>query len=109
MRGLLHDFFKSLGYKVECFSTGGAALKRLHESTHAVSAVVADIRMTPMNGMHLLNLVKRDHPEIPVVLFTAAGSPDQRDEALRQGALQYLMKPFSLADLQKAIADKSRK
>ena len=105
MRGLLHDFFHTLGYQVECFSTGGAVLKRLQENNATVSAVIADIRMTPMNGMELLQKVKATYPTLPVVLITSAGGPKQRDEAMKHGALHYLTKPFSLSELE-IIVDK---
>lgn len=102
MRSLLRDFFTSQGYRVDCYATGAAALKAM-QSEPALSAVVADIRMVPMNGMELLQKMKADRPQLPVVLFTSAGSPDERDEALRSGAATYLTKPFSLTDLQRVL------
>lgn len=109
MRGLLHDFLRSQGYEVECFATGNAALKRVGEGTPPITAVVADIRMAPMNGMELLKKLKEGHSEIPVVLFTSAGGPDQRDEALRGGALSYFTKPFPLSELQRVLTAASPK
>ena len=102
MRTLLSDFFSSQGYRVRCYSTGAAALKSLQEDS-IPAAVVADIRMIPMSGMDLLKKVKKDFPSLPVVLFTSAGNPEERDEALRSGASDYFTKPFALSDLRSVV------
>lgn len=104
MRGLLEDFFKSLGYRVDCFSSALAALKMLRANKPSSNCILlADIRMIPMNGIELLKIVKKEYPSLPVVLFTSAGGPDERDEVLRQGGSYYFTKPFSLGELHKAI------
>jgi len=103
MRTLLHDFFVSQGYRVACYSTGKGALENLIAAKVPFSALLADIRMKPMNGMELLVQVKTQFPQLPVVLFTSAGTPDERDLALSQGALHYMTKPFSLTELRSIV------
>ena len=103
MRGLLRDFFTSLGYRVTSCATGGAALKILHNREITVAALIADIRMNPMDGIALLKRLRVEFPLLPVVLFTSAGSPEGRDEALLLGALHDLTKPFSLTELRAVI------
>jgi len=62
--------------------------------THSVGLVVSDVQMRPMDGYTLLQTIKRDHPEIPVVLMTAFGEVGKAVAAMRAGACDYLLKPF---------------
>jgi DNA-binding NtrC family response regulator len=69
--------------------------------------VVADIKMPQMDGMELLELIKRDHPDQTVVMMTAFGSVDIAVEAMRSGAYDFITKPFDyetiLMRLEKAL------
>lgn len=103
MRSLLQDFLTSQGYQVHCFATANAALKTLRDGKKPFSAVIADIRMVPVNGMELLKRVKIDFPTLPVLLFTSAGTPEEREMALRSGAFHYFTKPFPLSDLRQIV------
>lgn len=104
MRVLLRDFFESQGYDVSCFATAAAALKSLKEGTTTPpSAILSDIRMTPMSGLELLTKVKIDFPLLPVVLFTSGGTPEEKEAALRSGAVHYFVKPFPLFELHQVI------
>jgi DNA-binding NtrC family response regulator len=102
MRTLLRDFFHSVGYRVDCYSSAASALKCLREGEE-FSAVVTDIRMKPVDGIEFLKKLKGEFPSLPVVLFTAAGNPEERDVAIQCGATQYFTKPFSLTELRRVI------
>lgn len=98
MLGLLKDFLESQSYQVSCYASAAMAIKFLRDGT-PVDAVVADIRMRPIDGIAFLEMVKNHVPALPVFLFTAAGSNEERARSLKLGASMYLFKPFPLADL----------
>lgn len=102
MRVLLKDFLESQGYDVSCHASGAAALKALAQGKQ-FDAIVADIRMSPLSGIELLKIVKRNSPSLPVVLFTAAGNPDEKAQSLKIGAAGYLAKPFPLTELKLSL------
>ncbi len=107
MVSLLGDFLRSQGFRVQAFTSGAAALAALSQSpTGFPGAVIAHLRMEPMDGLQLLSAIKRDYPQLPVVLFTGEGSHgDEAQAALRLGAAHCLTKPFSLAGLKDMLAE----
>lgn len=59
-----------------------------------VDLIISDVQMDVMDGPALLRSVKASHPEIPLVLVTAHGTVEQAVESMRDGAADYLLKPF---------------
>lgn len=62
---------------------------------HNPAVVLTDIRMDKLDGNQLLNLIHKKRPSLPVILMTAYGSVEDAVVAIRQGAVDYLQKPFS--------------
>jgi two-component system response regulator FlrC len=82
---------------------GGEEALRLLE-TQAVSLVVSDVRMLPMDGIALLKEIRSRHPHLPVVLMTAYAEVDRAVEAMRSGACDFLLKPFEPRALLEHVA-----
>lgn len=80
------------GYRALRAADGGAALDVLRDEV--VGAVVSDIQMAPMDGHRLLHEIRRFDTELPVLLMTAFGSIPSAVAAMRDGATDYLVKPF---------------
>jgi CheY-like chemotaxis protein len=78
------------GMAVALAGHGREAVERLARSTPDV--VLTDMAMPEMNGLELVEAVRRDRPEVPVVLMTAQGSEELAAEALRRGAVSYVPK-----------------
>jgi DNA-binding NtrC family response regulator len=72
-----------------------------------VDVVLTDLKMPQMNGLELLAAIREREPSLPVILLTAFGTVGSAVEALKQGALDYLTKPFDpdqlLATIQKGV------
>lgn len=68
-----------------------------------VSMVITDVNMPGMDGHQLLELVRQQYPGLPVMLITAFGQVDKAVEAIKAGAVDYLMKPFDSAALISAV------
>lgn len=88
----LQDTLATAGYNVVLAENGRLALSQLEETS--VDLVVSDINMPQMSGDALLKRVKTLYPDIPVILMTAYGTIEQAVDAMRDGAVDYMVKPF---------------
>jgi two-component system, NtrC family, response regulator AtoC len=101
MRAALYESLSSCGYEVETAENGADALVKFKEGQFAV--VVTDMRMPKMSGMDVLRGVKKISRLTPVILITAYGTVNTAVEAMKEGAAEFIMKPFSLDDLEFAV------
>ncbi len=85
------------GWDVHGVRSGDAALVSLTE--RAVDVVLTDLRMPGMDGLALLARIREEHPDVRVVLMTAFATVSTAVQALRDGAFDYLQKPFDNAAL----------
>ena len=92
LREALCDTLELAGESVISAPSGKEALKHLEHE--AVSLVVSDVRMMPMDGIALLKEIRARFPHLPVVLMTAFADVDRAVEAMRSGACDFLLKPF---------------
>ena len=81
------------GYDVETVSNGRAALERLEQQRFKL--LVTDLKMPGMSGLEVLQSLRACQPELPVVLITGYAAIDNAVEAMKNGATDYLSKPFS--------------
>ncbi len=102
LREALRDTLDLAGYDVATAEDGSAALDVL--SSKEIGLVISDVQMRPMDGNALLKKIKSNNPELPVLLMTAHGSVQNAVEAMREGASDYLLKPFDANALIKMVA-----
>jgi two-component system response regulator AtoC len=87
---------------VECAESGDQAVARL-TAGYVPSVIVQDIVMPGINGIEVLESVKKINPSIPVIILSAAGQTKTVVEAMRLGASDFLVKPFEEPELELAI------
>ena len=92
IRESLHGWLKKSGYKVDTAEGGSAALAMLEKTPYDL--LFLDIMMPVMSGIEVLEVVKEDYPQTLVVMITAYGSVETAVQAMKRGAIDYLMKPF---------------
>ena len=92
LRDALGETLNSAGFDVTLAQDGRMALDLLDKSLPDL--VLTDIQMPRMDGHTLLKHIKRRWPELPVMLITAYGTIEKAVEAMRDGAVDYLSKPF---------------
>ncbi len=97
LREALVDTLELSRYKVLVANDGAQALEVLRDNT--VGLVITDVQMPNMTGLQLLHGIKARWPHLPVLLMTAYGVISQAVEAMREGACDYLVKPFEVEDL----------
>jgi DNA-binding NtrC family response regulator len=69
----------------------------------AYGMVISDMLMPGMNGMELLREIKKTSPHIPVLLITAFGTIESAVEAVKEGAIDFILKPFTLEALEETV------
>ena len=92
MRESLAGWLERDGHKVVSAASGEDAMEILQNSRFDV--LLVDIKMEGMSGLEVLRLVKESDPEVAVVMITAYGSISTAIEAMKNGAYDYLLKPF---------------
>ncbi len=107
VRESLSHWFAEDGYDVESASSGQEALNMLGRQSYDV--IVSDIKMPGMDGLELLGRVRRKDADIAVVLVTAYASVDTAVHALKEGAYDYLVKPFDPEALSRIVAQACEK
>ncbi len=98
MRMALVDSLESCGYEVTAAENGQEAMEMFQKETFSV--VISDMRMPRVGGMDVLRQIKKISAQTPVILITAYGTVKTAVEAMKEGAAEFLMKPFSLDDLE---------
>lgn len=93
IRNLLSDRLQMYGYEVFTASYGAEALEKVDEMSPEL--VLLDILLPDINGIEVLSRIKREHPETLVIMITAYGSVQRAVEAMKQGAYDFIEKPFN--------------
>ena len=97
MRESLAGWLERDGHEVERVSSGEECLELLKETRFDI--LLVDIKMEGMSGLDVLSHVKESDPDLDVVMITAYGSISTAIEAMKNGAYDYLLKPFDPEEL----------
>jgi two-component system, NtrC family, response regulator PilR len=107
MRDFLKILLEKEGHKVAIAESGKRALDIL--DNQQVDVIVSDIRMPGMTGIELLEAVKEESPDLPVIMITAFASPDDAVLAMKNGAFDYITKPFNVDEIKSVIESATSK
>jgi signal transduction histidine kinase len=92
IRQLLVDRLQGEGFQVEAATNGHEALEAL--KVHTFDGVILDIGLPDINGLEVLQDLRRIHPALPVIMITATEAEERAQTAIKHGATAYLLKPF---------------
>ena len=101
MRRLLELNLADDGFKTVSAGDGETGLKLL--ASEPVDLVLTDLKLPAMSGLELLQTAKQQNPALPVIVMTAFGSVETAVEAMKAGASDYVLKPFSLAEIRMVV------
>ena len=101
LREVLSIMLKRAGYSVTSATDGEEAIEFIHKEIFDL--VITDLRMPKIDGMEVLKAVKSASPETVVLIITAFATADSAVEAMKQGAYDYLTKPFQVDEVQLII------
>ena len=102
LREALGDTLELGGYAYRAVESAESALLALQEEPFEL--VISDVNMPGMDGHALQGLIRQRHPQLPVLLMTAFAAVERAVEAMRQGAVDYLVKPFEPKKLLELVA-----
>jgi len=98
----LTDTLELEGWQVSRAADGAAALERLERED--IALVLSDVHMERMDGHTLLQRIRTARPDLPVILMTAYATVQKAVQAMQQGAVDYLVKPFEAEALVQTVA-----
>jgi len=101
VRESLRDLLRSAGFAVQVFAS---AEEFLHsDQLRQPDCLILDVRMPGIGGLELQRRLVASHRDLPVIFITAHGDEATRSQALKDGAMEYLLKPFTEEALLNAI------
>ena len=90
--------FEDMGFQVTQFLDSQKAADSLNQISYDIAFI--DLKMSPLDGLQLLDVIKQHSPHTTVIIITAHGSIESAVEAIKSGAYDYLQKPFDFTELQ---------
>ncbi|HOX77039.1 MAG TPA: sigma-54 dependent transcriptional regulator [Bacteroidales bacterium] len=106
VRDSLYNWFIEDGYHVECAANAKEALNLIEQKEFSI--VLADLKMPGMDGLEMQRRIKALNPEAIVIIMTAFATVDSAVRALKDGAFDYITKPFDPDDLSHLIRNASK-
>ena len=98
---LLCNRLQAMGHEVRAAADGEAALEAIEREVP--SLVFLDIEMPKISGLEVLRRIRKDRPELPVIVMTAHGTIARAVEAMKEGASDFITKPFDMQQLKSTI------
>jgi FixJ family two-component response regulator len=97
VRASIQSVLESAGYEAVVFASAEAFLESgvLRQAT----CLLADVRLPGMDGLELQRRIRRARPQLPIIFITAHDDEHIRQQALQDGAVDFLVKPFDAAQL----------
>jgi len=107
VREALRGYLEDRGYLVEAASDGPSGLEII--KAKGFDVIVLDIKMPGMNGLEVLRILKQWDPETMVIIMTGYASLETAIQAIREGAYDYITKPFRLEEISITIKNACEK
>ena len=103
MREMLEVMLTSEGYHVECAEDGTKAMRMLEKKDYDL--ILCDIRMGTVGGLEVLREAKSRRPQTVVIMISAFATTETAVEAMKEGAYDYIPKPFNVDELKQTITN----
>ncbi len=104
LRESIADVLTDSGYETTQARNGREALAKLTQRAD-FDVILSDLKMPEMDGMTLLQTLRDHHPDIAVIILTGYGTVDTAVQAMREGAVNYLLKPMNNRQLLKSVEE----
>ncbi|HUK41799.1 MAG TPA: response regulator, partial [Candidatus Acidoferrales bacterium] len=101
IREVVSTLLEALGY--ECMSVSNGRLAKEFLIQHPVDIVLSDMMMPEMNGLSLVEWLRKAEPDVPIIMVTAVHELGTALDAIRRGAYDYILKPFEKDQLYMSV------
>jgi two-component system response regulator AtoC len=101
MQRVLEIMLRKMGHEVVCANNGNDALRELQAGP--VELIISDLRMPGMDGMEMLQTLRKQGVDIPVIIMTAFGTIESAVDAMKLGACEYIVRPFDVDALELTV------
>ena len=98
---VVQDRLEAYGFMVVTARSGLEALKKL--SLEKFDGIFLDVKMPGMNGIQVLEAIRKEDAKIPVIILTSSSSREAAIESIARGASAYILKPFEWEELKTSI------
>ncbi len=99
IREIIAETLDASGYRCQTAADGSEAMEIIRQDNERIAAVICDLKMPKVSGDQVVQFVSRDYPIIPVIILTGFAQLDMALDHIRQGAFDYLTKPFKVREL----------
>lgn len=96
---LLGSFFRQRGFQTQLFNNAEEALIDIDSKRLITDVVITDLKLPSMTGLDFIKKIKKNNPELPIILMTAEGSVETAVEAIDNGAYDFVLKPLHTPQL----------
>ena len=103
IRELISDILKDEGFSTRLAGTSDECMAQIDKAVPALMILDIWLKDSQMDGIDILKQVKRDHPEMPVVIISGHGNIEIAVAAIKQGAYDFIEKPFNIDQLMVVI------
>jgi two-component system response regulator PilR (NtrC family) len=100
LRAGLRDFLLEQGVSAICSRDGEEALRAIDEARNPFDVVLTDLVMPHKDGLDVLRMAKQRSPQTEVIIMTGFASLETAIDAMRQGAFDYITKPFQFVEIE---------
>ncbi|WP_218313216.1 response regulator transcription factor [Alteromonas antoniana] len=97
----LSSLVRSIGLDVICFSSADAFLQQLPQRRHG--CLILDVRMPEMSGLDIQKILNEKHHKLPIIFISGHGDIPMAVQAVKEGAIDFLTKPFREEEILSAI------
>ena len=102
MRRILQIILGKQRYDIDLAKDGIEALDFFQRQQYDL--VITDLKMPRMDGMELIGFIRREKPDVPVIVITAHGSVESAVKAMKSGAYDYITKPFENEEIRIVVS-----
>ena len=103
IRELIGDILQDEGYETRLASNSDECLARIEDDVPALMILDIWLKDSDMDGIDILKHVKREHPEVPIIIISGHGNIEIAVAAIKQGAYDFIEKPFNIDQLMVVI------
>ena len=101
VRGLLAQTLTLMGYEVESYNDGPSFLSNFVETIPSV--IILDMRMPKLSGLELQEIIVNMNIKSPIIFISGESEPQEIIDAMKLGAIDFILKPFEIDDLIRSI------